>query len=299
MEFNERTTMNRKLAIAATLMAAPAYGDVVERTMDVAAEVEIRIENTAGEIDISGWSQNTIQIEADLGPDVKELVFEGDRDDVYIEVKANKGRNRNISSDLVIKVPHGAELSVGAVSADIRVQGVHGELELSGVSGDVESEAFGSDIHMESVSGDVDVEGDGSDIRAYLATVSGDVDATDLGGELDANAVSGSVSVNGGVFSDVRLETVSGDLSYRAGIKGNDSIHMETVNGEVDVQLAGKVSARFDIETFNGDVDNCFGPQSERTSRYAPGRELKFSEGGGDARVIIRTLNGDVDLCKD
>jgi hypothetical protein len=74
---------------------------------------------------------------------------------------------------------------------------------------------------------------------------------------------------------------------------------VETVNGSVDILFDGDVSARFDIETFNGDIENCFGPKSERTSKYAPGRELKFTEGGGNGRVVIRTLNGDLTLCKE
>jgi hypothetical protein len=35
-----------------------------------------------------------------------------------------------------------------------------------------------------------------------------------------------------------------------------------------------------------------------RTSKYAPGRELRFTEGDGDARVSIKTLNGSLRLCK-
>ena len=58
------------------------------------------------------------------------------------------------------------------------------------------------------------------------------------------------------------------------------------------------MSARFDIETFNGNIRNCFGPDSVRTSKYAPGRELKFTEGGGSGRVTINTLNGNLRLCK-
>ncbi|NIV17484.1 MAG: hypothetical protein GWN47_03550, partial [Woeseiaceae bacterium] len=75
-------------------------------------------------------------------------------------------------------------------------------------------------------------------------------------------------------------------------------LDVETVNGDVDIEFAGDVSARFDIETFNGDIRNCFGPEAERVSKYAPGYELKFTEGGGSGRVTIETLNGDLRLCK-
>jgi hypothetical protein len=64
------------------------------------------------------------------------------------------------------------------------------------------------------------------------------------------------------------------------------------------VDFEGDVSARFDIETFNGAIRNCFGPEAVRTSKYAPGRELKFTEGSGSGRVSIQTLNGSLRLCK-
>jgi DUF4097 and DUF4098 domain-containing protein YvlB len=75
-------------------------------------------------------------------------------------------------------------------------------------------------------------------------------------------------------------------------------LDIETINGTVDVEFDGDVSARFDIETFNGSIRNCFGPDAVRTSQYAPGRELKFTEGDGDGRVTINTLNGSLNLCK-
>ena len=74
---------------------------------------------------------------------------------------------------------------------------------------------------------------------------------------------------------------------------------METINGRIDLHFIGDINARFDIETFNGSIRNCFGPDPERTSRYTPGRELKFTEADGSGRVTLRTLNGRMNICKD
>ncbi len=74
-------------------------------------------------------------------------------------------------------------------------------------------------------------------------------------------------------------------------------LEAETVNGDVDVELVGEVSARIDISTFNGRIRNCFGPEAERSSKYAPGWDLDFTEGDGDGRIDISTMNGGVSLC--
>ena len=118
-----------------------------------------------------------------------------------------------------------------------------------------------------------------------------------VSGSVAAEAVSGEVTVMDGSFERATLNTVNGEITFHAELRSGGKLGIETVNGDVDIQFAGGVSARFDIETFNGDIDNCFGPKAERTSKYAPGYELNFSEGDGDGRVTINTLNGDIEIC--
>ena len=73
---------------------------------------------------------------------------------------------------------------------------------------------------------------------------------------------------------------------------------MVLVAKQVDF-VSGKLSAKFDVETFNGDIENCYGHEARRTSKYAPGYELSFTQGDGDGRIEIATLNGDIDICND
>ena len=67
---------------------------------------------------------------------------------------------------------------------------------------------------------------------------------------------------------------------------------------DVRLDLDGPVSAEFDVSSFNGDIRNCFGPKAVSTSEYAPGKELRFSEGTGSARIRIKSLNGDISVCR-
>ena len=291
--------MKKLTVLIALAICAPAVADEIEMIKDAQANSDVRIFNISGEIEVEGWSRNQVEVTGDLGSDVKELIFEVDGDDVLIEVKVDKGHDHNTSSDLVIRVPEGSSVDVGTVSADITVSGVQGRQQLQSVSGDIESGVFGEEFRANSVSGDIGIQGDGKEMRTKVESVSGDVDMENLNGVLEANSVSGDVTVADSRFSEVNMQTVNGDLEYFAELYGDSRMHMETVNGEIDINFDGDVSARFDIETFNGDINNCFGPESQRTSKYAPGRELKFTEGGGKGRVVVRTLNGDLDLCKD
>lgn len=289
--------LTRIIAISC-LWLSPAYADDVNEIMDADPDGTVTVSNVAGSVEVAGWSRDQVEVNGELGSRVDELIFERDGDEILIKVKVPRNSNGGISSDLTISVPERSSLRINTVSADIEVSGVTGEQELQSVSGDVMTEAHESDIDLGSVSGDIEVQGDNQEIRSRLSTVSGDIDTDNLAGEINADSVSGDVSTINGSFERVQLNTVNGDIVYRARLTGDGRMDVETVNGNVDVHYDGDVSARFEIETFNGSVRNCFGPESVRTSRYAPGRKLVFTEGDGEGRVTINTLNGSIRICK-
>ena len=280
------------------LGATWANADDVDEIMDADPRGTVSISNVSGSVDVEGWSRDQVEVTGELGSRVEELIFEREDDEVFIQVKVPRNSNGGISSDLSIKVPVGSSVQVNTVSADIDVVDVEGEQQLESVSGDVTTEAHEADIELGSVSGDVEVQGDEKAIRSRLNTVSGDIDAEGLSGEINAESVSGDLSTVNGSFERAKLHTVNGEIVFHAQLLDDGRLDVETVNGSVDIDFGGDVDARFDIETFNGSIRNCFGPESVRTSRYAPGRELKFTEGDGSGRVTIQTLNGSVRICK-
>jgi DUF4097 and DUF4098 domain-containing protein YvlB len=286
--------------VCLTLFFASAFAaEPLDRRLEAAPDGVVSIDNTAGSVEVRGWSRNEVEVTGELGSDVEELVFERNGNTVVVHVRSPGRGNRDISSDLVINVPTASAVNVSGISTDIEVSGVEGALRLNAISGDIDVQAFAADVDVEVISGDVVIEGDGKENRTRAASVSGDIEAENLAGEIDANSVSGDVTIVNGHFDRVHAESTSGDILFRAALVGGARMDMETINGEVDLTLEGDVSARFDIETFNGDIRNCFGPKPERTSQYTPGLELRFVEGDGAARVTIHTLNGDLRLCKD
>jgi len=266
--------------------------------MYAAPDGAVEISNIAGSVTVEGWSRSEVQVKGTLGRNVEELIFERDGDRVTIKVKVPKRGGRGIESDLRISIPRGSSLDIATVSADIDVTEVLGEQSLGAVSGDVNTEAFGSDIEAGTVSGDVYVKGKGKDTETRGNTVSGDVTLKGMAGKVAAESVSGDVIIDGGSFDRAEFSTVNGDIGFEAELRKDGRLSAETVNGEVGLQFAGKVAGRFDVDTFNGDIDNCFGPKPERTSKYAPGQELSFQEGDGDARIEVSTMNGDISICR-
>lgn len=285
--------------ILACLLTFPALADEdVERSLDAAADGHIDVSNIAGSVTVNGWNRNTVEVTGTLGRNVDELIFERDGDRINIKVKVPRNGGRGIESDLRISVPKNSSVDIGTVSADIDVSDISGEQSLHSVSGDIETEYTGADMTAESVSGDIEISGNRAEGEVRASTVSGDVTMFRVSGNIEAGSVSGSVIVDEGSFERAELSTVNGEIVFQGGLKKGGRLTIETVNGGVDVDFVGDVSAKFEIDTFNGGIRNCFGPKAERTSKYAPGWELEFTEGAGNGRVEISTMNGGVRLCK-
>lgn len=292
--------MKSFIATALCLSASVALADEdVSRTVDASDDGLVTISNPAGSVDVKGWSREQVEVTGTLGPSVEELVFERNGNEVKVIVRTNRDGSRGLSSELQVRVPQNSSLKVAGISADITIDDVHGSQRLQTVSGDVDSHAFDADIDIETVSGDIAVRGGGKESHATVSSVSGDIEVTRLSGTLAAGSISGNIAITAGSFARAGVNTTSGDILFEAALPGKARLDIETINGDVEIELGGELSARFDIETFHGDIRNCFGPEAQRTSRYAPGRELVFTEGGGDAQVTIRTLNGDLRLCRN
>lgn len=281
------------------LATTPAIAEDINKRLDADPDGHVDISNISGLVEVGGWKRDEVEVTGSLGRNVEKLIFERDGDTVTIKVKVPRNSGRGIESELYIKVPGRSSLDIATVSADIDVEGVTGEKDMASVSGDIVVEHFGGELDMATVSGDIEVAGDGSDGEVESASVSGDIVFFKVAGTLDVEAVSGDLIVDEGSFTRVGLESVNGEILFRAELQDDGRFAAETVNGDIDIEFDGDVEARFEIETFNGDIDNCFGPEPQKTSKWSPGLELEFSTGDGDGRVSIASVNGDISLCTD
>lgn len=287
------------LTISCLLAATAMADDDIDRTLEADPNGTVSVTNTAGTIDIRGWSRNEVHLVGDLGSGVEEVKFERDGQEIVIEVKLPRDRHRTGGTDLEIHVPQMSSVKVSGVSIDIEVRDVQGVQQLVSVSGDIESDAAAADVEIETVSGDIELQGDNQTMVSELSSVSGDIDAQSLAGEVTANSVSGDLVTIDSSFSRARLQTTSGDIVFHSQVLDGGRLDIETINGDLDVVFEDAIEARFDVESFNGVIDNCFGPEAVKTSKYTPGTELNFTEGDGSGRVFIKTLNGDLRMCKE
>lgn len=282
----------------ATLGAAVDGQRPVSGRRTMKPDGEVRIDNVAGGIKVVAWDRSEVEVKGTVGEDVERLEFGGSDDYTTIKVVLPRGRHccDDGSADLQVSVPRMARIEVETVSADVSVTDAAGTVRINTVSGEVDLRTRSRDISASSVSGNVDVSGSGSGARISASSVSGDVNIQGVDAELELNSVSGDAELARSKVSRLSMQSTSGDVTYSGALHGSGSYEFQTVSGDVTVTLEGSRDATFEISSFSGDIENSFGPSPRRTDKYAPGLELRFTEGRGAARVRINTLSGEARL---
>lgn len=286
------------LAIGPLALAA----GTVEETRPFEKDGNLMVINTSGSVEITGWRRNEVEIKAELGEEVEELLIEPEDDDLLVKVvqkKHKKGDHysyRNSGTKLVIRAPYGANLKVKTVSADVTVKEIRGYQRIRTVSGDLHTNIESDEVELRTVSGDLRVTGNGKASEVELYTVSGTIEASGVGGEVRAEAVSGDIELAGMNVDEAHLKTVSGDLEASLDLTKDASLHMESVSGDIEVNLPRNYAADYELTSFSGRIDDIFGQEARRKSKYAPGSELMYTHGNSKARVRANTLSGDIEL---
>ncbi len=274
-----------------------------EQRLPVQPHGMVEISNVAGRIDVQGWDGAEVEVRGDIGAGVEKVDFNTDHGHTVIKVRVPNHSFRSASADLRIRVPRDSELDISAVSADVGVADVEGESMIKTVSGNIRTDVFGRDVEIKTVSGDVAVRGKGKDASAnaqlHISSISGNIHVDRAGGDLEATTVSGDMSLRMDSSRSIRLRSTSGDIGFEGRLLKAGSVDAETVSGDLTVRARPEAGLEYQVNTFSGDIKNCMGVESERVSKYGPGRRLNGSRGsdGDEARIRLKTMSGDVELC--
>ncbi len=210
---------------------------------------DLRIESTGTEIEIDhpqlGWD-NFLEVFRNFGSGgpKAEISVVVPRDialtlgvvsaGALVSGLANDTKLNTVSGDLIVDT-HRGELSVNAVSGDVQIRDLTGSLSANSVSGDVAATGSLRSTTIDTVSGAIWVDAAGNANTISLNTVSGkstirleetlpanyvmrsmsgrvQVDGIDRGSS-GPTSFTGSVGELAGSFVDVRVNSVSGDVT--------------------------------------------------------------------------------------
>ncbi|NGY06763.1 DUF4097 family beta strand repeat-containing protein [Solimonas terrae] len=285
------------LLVLAGLCTAPS-GRAGERTSinetrALAASGKLAINNMAGSIVVRGWDRNEVAITGTLGADVEKLDISGDANNLSVVVRYPSRVHGNVDdTELELRVPARTQLAIDAVSADVRVSDTSGNIDARSVSGDVLLTVGSGEIKASTVSGDLTVRAPA--YKTSLNSVSGDLSASGVRGSLDADTVSGDLSLDGGSFSAVKLQSVSGDLNLKLGLDDGGTLSAETLSGDIGLHLPKMPDAKLTMKTFSGDLHNGFAPQQDDDAH-----SLSATLGSGKGQIALHSFSGDIQIGSD
>lgn len=271
---------------------------VVDQSKPAPADGTVTIENFAGSVKVIAWDKGVVQVKGELDDVAERLDFEQRGNFTRIKVVYPRSSRNVHGSDLEIFLPRKSKTEIDSVSADIDIAGMTGNLRANTVSGEIVAASQSQEVVLESISGEIIVKESGKDARISAQTVSGDIEMRAVNGQLELGSISGSIMIDRGEYTRVEANNTSGDIEvkFTGGFAEGSVYRFETISGSIDLEFDELPDAEFDIATFSGSIRNDFGPEATRTSRFGPGRELKFREGEGNGDFRISTLSGSIRL---
>jgi hypothetical protein len=220
-------------------------GDVITRTVPLAAGGTFALTAEIGDVQISTWDQEVVSITAKkhLGSirAKEELDFEVDTstpNTVMVRTKPPT-ESRRAHLDYEIKLPRQVNIDqINTGTGDIKIEGVQGRITVGTVNGDVELHNVEGALNAKTVNGDVDVEmGQGADAEDMnFESVNGDISLRFLdqfNADLSINTVRGDISANGDLQIAVERSPGNRAAQGRVGRGGGPRIHIQTVNGDI------------------------------------------------------------------
>lgn len=290
----------RVIPLLLSLSIGQALADTpINLSHDALPNAHVSISNVKGEVTVSAWDRNQVQVTGRLGDGAKPLVIEGSNSNMSIKVESagksgwlNWGSDTSMgSTTLDVRVPKGASLDVDVVSAPMNIDGIEGgAIKVNTVSGKARINARSPSIDADAVSGSIELAGSAD--RVNLQTVSGDILAPNVGAEAGLQTVSGRIRVNGGPWRKLNLSTVSGDVQLSGGVAPNGAYDVDSMSGDVQIQVPSNLSAVIKASTFSGDLRSDFG--TVKKPEHGPGSELQATVGAGGAKMNVETFSGDL-----
>jgi hypothetical protein len=260
------------------------------------------IENTNGAIEITGWSENSVEIAGTKYASTPEL-----RDSIKIDVQASpdsiqvrtirpSGRG-NIGARYSIKVPRQTQLDrITSTNAGIRVIDVEGPARLRTTNGSVRTDRLRGALDAQTSNGAVDIsDQEGS---AVLHTTNGRIHAVNLKGSVAADTTNGGISVHIAQTEPdrpIRLGTTNGAIELELNQTSRNEVVCKTTNGGITLHLPASVNARLSASTTNSSIRSEFEAQATGSSSR---KRLETNLGSGGPSIELSTVNGGIRILK-
>jgi DUF4097 and DUF4098 domain-containing protein YvlB len=271
---------------AVFLALAAATAQSSDTTVELRRGDRVVIEELSGEISVSTWDRDAIEVVDEDGAGGVSLRRRGGSVIVGVE-----GRRRRRSAEASVRIPSWVDIEVGSPSLDVTIRGVDGVVTVGTVRGDVVIEDVGGAVDVRSISGEIRV----TDARGRVSasSQSDDVTLRRVSGPVEVHSGDGNIRLDDLQSTSVRAEARDGDIVFTGAVAEDGDYGFFLHDGDATVTIPASTSARVSVSTFSGEFQSDF---TVRVGRFTSGRQFDFVLGDGDARIQIEVFDGDISL---
>lgn len=187
--------------------------------------------------------------------------------DALMSLGQDKGKRR---ARISISVPARTDINASTVSAEALINGIRASVKANTVTGS---------LTLDDIVGDVDAN-----------TVSGDIECQGLDGDFTGKSISGAVTVQASRLRQVKLNTVSGDVTLDL-TDGGAQIQSNAVSGDVTVRIPHGRGFDVSAHTASGHVVIDGQSMNANSARQHGG---KLSDGDKALVIQANSVSGNV-----
>lgn len=266
------------------------------KTFNVESGELIRLKTDLGDIKISSWNTNEVEVVVygrEKVNDYFDFIFEKRDKEVYVECDRTSSSWLNIFSSFElsfeIKVPE---------KFDIDLSTAGGDIDLHDLNGILKARTSGGDVKITQCQGSKDFSTSGGDVELFnskgitkISTSGGDINVVDNVGELKASTSGGDIRIKS-KEGKISASTSGGDVIINH-FGENEGISASTSGGDIRVAVGKSVQASIKLKTSGGDAE-C--KHSNAKADVIKSYKYEGTLNGGGKLIECSSTGGDVIL---
>lgn len=260
-----------------------------DRTFNIAARNNLILDASSGDVQISSWNKNEVNIKIlgnDQAKEKVEFIFKESKDAIRVQAKygwALSNIFKKIQMRFEVKVPNDFNLEANTAGGEIKIKDINGkitaktsggEINLTNISGKITATTSGGDIIFNSATGNIEINTSGGDIigkqfsgNLKASTSGGDISLSGADTKISASTSGGDISVDySGQNQGIELRTSGGDIIVTLPSDFNASANLSTLGGSVKSDFKGNNAVKISSTKFEADINNGGNPLILKTS---------------------------------
>ena len=297
---------------AAEATAKEKYEEKFEKTVSLAKDGKVTLQNITGSIDVKSWNKGEVKIDAtkisrastlDKAKENAGLVrIEVEKEGNTLRIKTEypdegkiwRKRSLNVSVKYSLVIPAKASVKIDSVTGNVDLEKIGGAVKVNIVTGGIVVKKADKGVDCETVTGKINLQNITGD--AFMETVTGRITASQIKGSIKANVVTGRIELREvSEASVVDGNTVTGTVIYDGKINHDGRYTLNTHSGRIEMTLPADSGFDLEAETFSGRIESDF---DIKVSGKISKKRISGVVNKGGPLVKLSTFSGNVYLKK-